>query len=73
MPELVTSRSHLNNLRKIFYRYKSNANILTNSPYYTNRQQNSQIISFIQANKHVPSNEQLNLITEKYEINAEIE
>jgi hypothetical protein len=55
LPELLASPTHINDLRKLFYQYKSNAKILTNSPYYTNRQQNHELVSIIQANKHQPS------------------
>lgn len=70
LPELMTSPSHVNDLRKLFYQYKSNAKILTCSPYYTNRQQNHELVSIIQANKHQPSADQLTHITQKFVLSA---
>jgi hypothetical protein len=63
---MLSSPSHLNDLRKLFYQYKSNANILVNSPYYTNRQQQHHLVTYIQANKHQPSHDQLKLITDRF-------
>lgn len=42
-----TSSLHLKELRKLYYQYKSNATILTSSPYYTNRQHKHNLISYI--------------------------
>ena len=66
--ELLSSQSHLNDLRKLFYQYKSNANILVNSPYYTNRQQQHYLVKYIQANRHEPTPEQLKQIMERFPI-----
>lgn len=50
--ELIGSTERLKDLRKLYFQYKSNANILKHSPYYTNRQQQRQVVAFIQANKY---------------------
>ena len=49
-----TRHSHesLSTLRKLYYRYRSNANIIDKSPYYTNRTQVKQVVAYIKANKH---------------------
>lgn len=48
MPDINSSSTlHLKELRKLYYQYKSNANILTHSPYYTNRQHQQNVISYI--------------------------
>ena len=47
----ISPPQHLQELRKLYYQYKSNANILAHSPYYTNRQHQKHIVSYIQANK----------------------
>ena len=59
IPDLTANQSgNLQELRKLYYQYKSNANILTHSPYYTNRQHQLNVVSYIQANKCEPSEEQ---------------
>ena len=67
-PLLISPPEHLKELRKLYYQYKSNANILTCSPYYTNRQHKNNIVSYIQANKCEPTSEQLETIENRYTI-----
>ena len=42
----------MGDLRKLYYRYRSNANILKNSPYYTNRQQQKQLVAYIKSHRY---------------------
>lgn len=52
LPELSGSTERLKDLRKLYFQYKSNAQILSNSPYFTNRQQQKQVVALISANKY---------------------
>jgi hypothetical protein len=52
LPEMVASTDRLKDLRKLYYQYKSNAQILANSPYFTNRQQQKQVVALINSTKH---------------------
>jgi hypothetical protein len=65
---LVNPPQHLQELRKLYYQYKSNANILTHSPYYTNRQHQQHVVSYISANKNQPTQEQLTQIDNRYTV-----
>ena len=47
----INQSGNLQELKKLYHQYKSNANILTHSPYYTNRQHQHNVVSYIQANK----------------------
>ena len=72
-PQITIKPSeHLQELRKLYYQYKSNANILTSSPYYTNRQQQNKVVSYIQANKCQPTSEQIQKIEDRYSITEEL-
>lgn len=52
LPEISSSTDRLKDLRKLYFQHKSNANILANSPYFTNRMQQKQIVSYISSSKH---------------------
>lgn len=68
-PEVfINPPQHLQELRKLYYQYKSNANILTHSPYYTNRQHQQHVVSYINANKNQPTQEQLAQIDNRYTV-----
>jgi hypothetical protein len=64
--------NHLQELRKLYYQYKSNANILAHSPYYTNRTHQQNVVSYIQANKCHPTCEQLQTIEDKFTIHESL-
>ena len=63
---------HMKELRKLYYQYKSNANILAHSPYYTNRQHQHEVVSYIQANRCEPTIDQLSNINERYSLGHEL-
>jgi hypothetical protein len=50
--EISSSTERLKDLRKLYFQYKSNAHILTNSPYFTNRQQQKNVVAYINSNKY---------------------
>lgn len=52
IPEISSSSDRFKDLRKLCLQYKSNAQILTNSPYFTNRQQKKHAIVVSNPNKY---------------------
>lgn len=68
MPELSSSTDRLKDLRKLYFQYKSNAHILTNSPYFTNRQQQKQVVAMISANKYELDRRKMEEITSHFQM-----
>jgi hypothetical protein len=64
--DLLGSTDRLKDLRKLYFQYKSNANILNNSPYYSNRQQQKQVVAYIHSHKFDIDPHKLDEISHKF-------
>jgi hypothetical protein len=51
----LESTKRFKGLRKLYFQYKSNANILAHSPYFTNRQEQQQMVSLIEHKRYILS------------------
>jgi hypothetical protein len=49
---ILGSKEKLKDLRKLFFQYKSNASILTTSPYFTNRAQQKKVVAYIKTHRY---------------------
>lgn len=72
LSDLSASTDRLKDLRKLFFQYKSNAQILTNSPYFTNRQQQKQVVALINANKYELDHRKADQIKSQFGMGAEV-
>lgn len=70
LPELTASTDRLKDLRKLYFQYKSNAQILANSPYFTNRNQQKQVIALINSAKHDLDHRKTEEITSQFGMGA---
>jgi hypothetical protein len=70
LPDATASTDRLKDLRKLYFQYKSNANILANSPYFTNRHQQKQVLALINSNKHELDQRALAEITAQFRMDA---